>query len=44
MVTVYGMNDVLGNISYYDPERGQYSFDKPYSQATAQIIDEEVKN
>lgn len=43
MVTIYGMNDALGNISYYDPERGQYNFDKPYSQATAKIIDEEVK-
>ena len=41
MVTVYGLNDKIGNISYYD-SRGETSFTKPYSEATARIIDEEV--
>ena len=41
MVTVYGLNDKIGNISYYD-SRGEQSFTKPYSEATARIIDEEV--
>lgn len=44
MVTVYGMNEKLGNISYYDSKgQSEYSFSKPYSENTAQIIDEEVK-
>ena len=41
MVTVYGLNDKIGNTSYYD-SRGETSFTKPYSEATARIIDEEV--
>jgi len=41
MVTVYGLNAKIGNISYYD-SRGEQSFTKPYSEATARIIDEEV--
>ena len=41
MVTVYGLNDKIGNISYYD-SRGDATFTKPYSEATAKIIDEEV--
>jgi len=41
MVTVYGLNDRIGNISYYDSQ-GEQSFTKPYSEATARIIDEEV--
>jgi len=41
MVTVYGLNDKIGNVSYYD-SRGEQSFTKPYSEATARIIDEEV--
>ena len=41
MVTVYGLNDRIGNISYYD-SRGEPSFTKPYSENTARIIDEEV--
>ncbi len=40
MVTVYGLSDKIGNISYYDPQ-GQ-GFTKPYSEKTAQIIDEEI--
>lgn len=42
MVTVYGMNDKVGNISYYDPQQDQ-TFTKPYSDETAKIIDEEVR-
>jgi len=43
MVTVYGMNDKIGNISYYDSKPNDYSFNKPYSDATAQLIDQEVQ-
>lgn len=43
MVTVYGMNDKVGNVSFYDPQGGEYSFTKPYSESTAQTIDEEVR-
>jgi cell division protease FtsH len=42
MITVYGMNDKLGNISYYDPTQEQ-TFTKPYSEKTAEMIDEEVR-
>lgn len=44
MVSVYGMNDKIGNVSFYDSKgQGEYSFTKPYSESTAQLIDEEVK-
>jgi|GWRWMinimDraft_12_1066020.scaffolds.fasta_scaffold01095_3 AFG3 family protein len=44
MVTIYGMNEKLGNVSFYDSKnQGDYSFTKPYSEQTAQTIDEEVK-
>src|SRR5690554_2596005 len=43
IVTIYGMNEKLGNISFYDPKQSDYSFSKPYSEDTARIIDEEVK-
>ncbi len=43
MVTVYGMNDVIGNMSFYDSKRNDYSFEKPYSDKTAETIDQEVK-
>ena len=43
MVTVYGMNDKLGNISYYDSKGSEYQFNKPYSEQTAREIDEEVR-
>ena len=43
IVTVYGMNEKIGNISYYDSKQSEYSFNKPYSDATATIIDVEVK-
>jgi cell division protease FtsH len=43
MVTIYGLNDKLGNVTYYDSSGQQeYTFDKPYSERTAQIIDEEI--
>jgi cell division protease FtsH len=42
MVTVYGMNEKIGNISYYDPQADN-SFTKPYSDETAKLIDEEVR-
>jgi cell division protease FtsH len=41
MVTVYGLNERIGNRSYYD-SRGENTFTKPYSEETARIIDEEV--
>ncbi|MDA0973300.1 MAG: ATP-dependent zinc metalloprotease FtsH [Bacteroidetes bacterium] len=43
MVTVYGMDEKLGNISYYDSSgQSDYSFSKPYSEKRAEIIDTEV--
>ena len=43
MVTMYGLNDRIGNVSYYDSSgQNEYSFGKPYSESTAQAIDEEV--
>jgi AFG3 family protein len=44
MVTIYGMNDKLGNISFYDSKQADYAFTKPYSDATAEMIDNEVKS
>jgi cell division protease FtsH len=41
MVTIYGLNEKVGNISYYNPQGN--GFNKPYSEDTARIIDEEVK-
>ena len=40
MVSVYGLNNKIGNISYYDPQGSQFT--KPYSDETARIIDSEV--
>lgn len=43
MVTVYGLNDVLGNVTYYDSQgQNEYAMDKPYSQETAITIDKEI--
>ncbi len=43
MVTIYGLNEKLGNITYYDSQDNDgYGFNKPYSEKTAQIIDEEI--
>lgn len=43
IVTVYGMNDKIGNVSFYDAKQSEYSFTKPYSEHTAQTIDQEVR-
>lgn len=42
MVTVYGMSERIGNISFYDSKQSEMSFTKPYSESTAQAIDAEV--
>jgi len=43
MVTVYGLSEKLGNITYYDSSgQSEYNFSKPYSEETAQLIDEEI--
>ncbi|WP_332022399.1 ATP-dependent zinc metalloprotease FtsH [Kaistella sp.] len=43
MVTIYGLNDKVGNISYYDSSgQSEYNFGKPYSEQTAKMIDEEI--
>ena len=43
MVTIYGLNEKLGNISYYDSSgQSEYNFGKPYSDQTAKMIDEEI--
>jgi ATP-dependent metalloprotease FtsH len=45
MVTVYGLNDKLGNITYYDSSgQNEYNFSKPYSEETAVTIDREISN
>ena len=43
-IVYYGLNERIGNISYYDSSgQSEYSFNKPYSEYTAKMIDEEVK-
>jgi AFG3 family protein len=42
MVSMYGMNQTIGNISFYDPQN-ENSFSKPYSEETGKMIDEEVR-
>jgi len=43
MVTIYGLNDEIGNITYYDSSgQSEYSFSKPYSEKTAEMIDKEI--
>jgi cell division protease FtsH len=42
MVSVYGMNEKVGNISFYDPQT-ENTFTKPYSEETSRMIDEEVR-
>ncbi len=45
IVSVYGLNDAIGNLTYYDSTgQSENSFNKPYSEKTAQIIDEEISN
>lgn len=43
MVTIYGMNDKIGNVSFNDTQN-EYQFNKPYSEKTSELIDEEVRN
>lgn len=43
MVTIYGMNNKVGNVSFHDPNN-EYGFTKPYSDKTAEMIDIEVRN
>jgi cell division protease FtsH len=43
MVSIYGLNNEIGNISYYDSANQGYGFTKPYSEHTARIIDEQIK-
>lgn len=44
MVTIYGLSDKIGHVSYYDSSgQNEYAFSKPYSEKTAEIIDEEIK-
>ncbi len=42
MVTIYGMNEKVGNVSFYDPQQ-ETAFTKPYSEETSKLIDEEVR-
>jgi cell division protease FtsH len=43
MVTIYGLNEKIGNVTYYDSSgQAEYNFSKPYSEETARIIDEEI--
>lgn len=43
MVTIYGLNDKIGNVTYYDSSgQSEYNFSKPYSDETAKIIDAEI--
>ncbi|MFC2176001.1 ATP-dependent zinc metalloprotease FtsH [Bacteroidota bacterium] len=45
MVTVYGLSDEIGNISFYDSSgQNEYAFNKPYSEKTAELIDKEVSD
>ena len=45
MVTVYGLNDKVGNLTYYDSSNGNdYGFTKPYSEKTAETIDKEISS
>lgn len=44
MVTIYGLSEKVGHLSYYDSSgQADYSFSKPYSEKTAEVIDEEIK-
>jgi AFG3 family protein len=43
IVTMYGMNDRIGNLSFYDSKQPDNAFTKPYSEATAETIDSEVR-
>jgi cell division protease FtsH len=43
MVTIYGLNDKVGNLTYYDSSgQSEYNFTKPYSEKTSELIDKEI--
>jgi cell division protease FtsH len=44
MVTIYGLNEKIGNITYYQSNEGDYGFTKPYSEDTAKLIDNEISD
>ena len=45
MVTIYGLNDKVGNLTYYDSSgQSEYNFTKPYSESTSELIDKEISN
>lgn len=45
MVTIYGLSDKIGNLTYYDSSgQNEYGFTKPYSEQTAQLIDSEISD
>jgi len=45
MVTVYGLNEKVGNLTYYDSSgQSEYNFTKPYSEQTSELIDKEISN
>ncbi len=45
MVTVYGLNDKVGNLTYHDSSgQSEYNFTKPYSEKTSELIDKEISN
>lgn len=45
MVTIYGLNEKIGNVTYYDSSgQSEYSFSKPYSEDTARVIDKEISD
>jgi cell division protease FtsH len=44
MVTIYGLNNKIGNITYYQTSDSEYGFTKPYSEETAKTIDSEISH
>ncbi|BDD07980.1 ATP-dependent zinc metalloprotease FtsH [Fulvitalea axinellae] len=42
MVSIYGMNEKIGHVSFYDSKQSEYNFNKPYSEATSEMIDKEA--
>ena len=44
MVTIYGLSDKVGNLTYYDSGQSEYGFTKPYSERTAELIDREISD
>jgi ATP-dependent Zn protease len=45
MVTIYGLNDKVGNLTYHDSSgQSEYNFTKPYSEKTSELIDKEISN